>query len=92
MLEFSNQTKFQVNIDRNLMEDGEVVLRSLGLSKDNFITMAYKRLVAEQKLPFDDRATDDEKAALTILMESRKLPHTVLDSPEKVADWASGDD
>lgn len=82
------KAKLQVQIDKDLLSDGKIVLDALGLNQSNFITMVYKRLVAERKLPFDTTLTEAENNKLTILMESRKMKHTVLDSPEKVAKWA----
>lgn len=79
--------KLQVQMDRELLEDGKAVLDAFGLTQSNFITMVYKRLVAERKLPFDNTLTDSENDKLTILMAARKQTVKRLDTPEKLEEW-----
>lgn len=83
-----NKTKIQVQMDKDLADNAKLVLDALGATPTTFITMAYKRLVAERQLPFDTKLTREENDKLNILMESKKQKHTVLDTPEKVKKWS----
>lgn len=79
-------------MDSELAKDGKLILDELGLNPTSFITMAYKRLVAERKIPFDTKLTDEENARLSILMNSRQQKTINLDTAEKVKKWINDED
>lgn len=53
--------KIQVNIDRNLANNVEAVLDSLGLNQTTLITALYKRVEAQGEVPFSLALTERRK-------------------------------
>ncbi|WP_416793179.1 type II toxin-antitoxin system RelB/DinJ family antitoxin [Lactobacillus delbrueckii] len=58
--------RIQVQVDKSLADEGDAVLNELGLMPTTAITMFYKRLVAEGRLPFATHLTEHEKNMLNI--------------------------
>lgn len=84
--------RIQVQVDRNLAQEGDAVLDKLGLTPTTAITMFYKRLVAEDGLPFSTQLTQREKDELAIQRITADWPVEDLDTPEKIKKWESKDD
>ncbi|MGX7162925.1 type II toxin-antitoxin system RelB/DinJ family antitoxin [Enterococcus massiliensis] len=59
--------KIQVNIDRNLANNVEAVLDSLGLNQTTLITALYKRVEAQGEVPFSLALTKEEKINLELM-------------------------
>lgn len=59
--------KIQVNIDRNLANNVEAVLDSLGLNQTTMITALYKRVEAQGEVPFSLALTKEEKINLELM-------------------------
>lgn len=78
------KTKVQVQMNKSLAQDGKLILAELGLTPTNFITMAYTRLVAEKKIPFETKLTNDESERMSILLSAKKQKPIVLDTDEKI--------
>lgn len=86
------QALIQVQIDRNLANQGDAVLQALGLTPTTAITMFYKRLVATGGLPFVPELTQREKDELAIQQLTTNWPTVELDTPEKIEAWSQQDD
>lgn len=84
--------RIQVQVNRDLANEGEAVLERLGLTPTIAITMFYKRLVAEGGLPFSTELTQREKDELAIQNITKDWPTEELDTPEKIKEWLNKDE
>lgn len=84
--------RIQVQVNKDLANQGDAVLSKLGLSPTTAITMFYKRLVAEGGLPFSTQLTQREKDELEIQQLAKDIPVEYLDTPEKIQKWIEKDD
>lgn len=84
--------RIQVQVNSELARRGNAILNKLGLSPTTAITMFYKRLVAEDALPFSTELTKREKAELDIKDITSKWPVTDLDNPDNLVKWEQKDD
>ncbi len=85
----------QARIEPTLKKQGEEVLRQIGISNTEFMTMTFRQLVMRQGLPFDARIPNDETIAAIREYESEKRAGTLstYDSPEEMfADIAGESD
>ena len=53
----------QARVEPELKEQGEAVLKQIGLSTSELITMTFRQLVMQRGLPFDARIPNDETLA-----------------------------
>lgn len=88
----STKKRIQVQVSRELADDGDAVLSQLGLTPTTAITMFYKRLVAKGGLPFSTDLTQREKDELAIQRLAKDRPIEHLDTPKKIQDWADNND
>ena len=84
--------RIQVQVDRNLANQGDAVLQSLGLTPTTAITMFYKRLVATGGLPFVPELTQREKDELAIHQLTTDWSTVELNTPEKIKERSQQDD
>lgn len=71
--------KIQVNIDRNLANNVEAVLDSLGLNQTTMITALYKRVEAQGEVPFSLALTKEEKINLELMNASESEKSRSID-------------
>ncbi|QNQ80215.1 type II toxin-antitoxin system RelB/DinJ family antitoxin [Lactobacillus sp. PV034] len=91
----SNSTtkkRIQVQVDHGIVEEGNAILKKLGLTPTTAITMFYKRLIAEDGLPFSTTLTEREKDELQIQKMTQNLPTVDLDNPENLKEWLEKDE
>ena len=62
----------QARIEPALKKQGEKVLRKIGLSNTEFMTMTFRQLVMLQGLPFEARIPNDETIAAIKEYEQEK--------------------
>lgn len=84
--------RIQVQVDNSIAEEGDAILAKLGLTPTTAITMFYKRLIAEEGLPFSTSLTPREKDELQIQKLTQNLPTEDLDDPNNLKDWIEKDD
>lgn len=53
----------RARVEPEIKEQGETVLKHLGLSTSEFITMTFRQLIMRKGLPFDARIPNDETVA-----------------------------
>lgn len=75
-----------------IAEEGNAILRKLGLTPTNTITMFYKRLIAENGLPFSTTLTQHEKDELQIQQITKDWRTEDLNTPEKIKKWMEKDE
>lgn len=83
----TTKKRIQVQVDRQLAEEGDAVLQELGINPTTAITMFYKRLVARGGLPFSAELTQREKDELAIQKMTANWPTEELDTPQKIEAW-----
>lgn len=88
----TKKKKVQVNIDKELAQDVESVLESLGLNPTVLITALYKRVAAQGEIPFSLALTEREKAINRLAKAADKVPTKHLDSMDDVAKWLDEED
>lgn len=79
--------KIQLNIDKKLADETQLILENLGLNQTVAITAFYKRIVAEGGIPFDLKLTTDQQARLGLRRTLEKLPVQDLTSQDKLKAW-----
>lgn len=84
--------RIQVQVDNDIVKEGNEILRKLGLTPTTAITMFYKRLIAEEGLPFSTSLTTREKNELQIQKLSQDSPTIDLDNPENLKKWIEEDE
>lgn len=84
--------RIQVQIDNGIVEEGNAILKKLGLTPTTAITMFYKRLIAEEGLPFSTTLTSREKDEIQIQRLTQNLPTEDLDNPDNLKKWMEKDE
>lgn len=84
--------RIQVQLDKNVAEKAESIIEQLGMTPTTAINIFYKRVIANDGIPFDVHLTERERAIKDIQKYSKLMPIDVLDTPEKVSDWLNDDD
>lgn len=88
----TTKKRIQVQVDSSLAKEGDAVLERLGLTPTTAIVMFYKRLVAEDGLPFSTKLTEREKNELAIQQMTEDWPTEDLDTPQKIKAWMDKDE
>ncbi|PRY80076.1 type II toxin-antitoxin system RelB/DinJ family antitoxin [Alkalibacterium olivapovliticus] len=79
--------RVQVQIDKELAEEAELIFNELGLNQTAVLNAFYKRVVADGGLPFELKLSEDQKAFLHLLNATKDLPVEKLSSKEQVDAW-----
>ena len=70
VISMAKTAMIRARVEPGLKEEGELVLKQLGLSTSEFITMTFRQLIMRRGLPFDARIPNEETIAA--LKESEK--------------------
>lgn len=90
--EKNDQKKLQVNIDKELAQNVDAILDSLGMNPTVLITALYKRVAAQGENPFPLALTDREKALIGLAKAIDRVPSKHLNTPEDLAEWLENDE
>jgi len=82
-----SKKKLQINIDRKLTEEAQVVLDDIGLSPATAITAFYKQLVAQGGMPFDLKQTPRQQAILDLQRAAATRPINNLNDQQRLEAW-----
>ncbi|EOI53515.1 type II toxin-antitoxin system RelB/DinJ family antitoxin [Enterococcus gilvus] len=88
----NEKKKVQVNIDKELAQEVEIVLEDLGMNPTVLITALYKRVAAQGEVPFSLALTEREKAKNRLAKAVDKVPTKQLRSMGEIANWLDDDD
>lgn len=69
VITMTKSAMIRARVEPELKDEGEFVLKQLGLSTSEFISMTFRQLIMRQGLPFDARIPNEETIAA--LKESR---------------------
>lgn len=84
----------QVNIDKELSQDVDSVLDSLGVNPTVLITALYKKIAEKGDIPFSLglTETDREKAINRLAKAAKKVPTKQLSTMDEVNKWLNEED
>lgn len=88
----NEKKKVQVNIDKELAQEVEIVLEDLGMNPTVLITALYKRVAAQGEVPFSLALTEREKAKNRLAKAVDKVPTKQLRNMDEIANWLDDDD
>lgn len=63
LVKMAKTAMIRARVEPELKEEGETVLKQLGLSTSEFISMTFRQLIMRKGLPFDARIPNEETAA-----------------------------
>ncbi|HFD1725295.1 TPA: type II toxin-antitoxin system RelB/DinJ family antitoxin [Enterococcus faecium] len=87
----NEKKRVQVQIDKHVVDDVEAVFNELGLTATTAITMFYKRVAGEGKIPFEVALTEREKDTLNFLKNTSFIEKEELKTTEDIEDWLNDD-
>ncbi|MBO1308028.1 type II toxin-antitoxin system RelB/DinJ family antitoxin [Enterococcus sp. 669A] len=87
-----DKKKVQVNIDKSLASDVDIVLDSLGLNPTVLITALYKRVAAKGEIPFSFSLTEEEKADISLMKALDLVPTVHVSTMEELNEWLDEDE
>lgn len=88
---FNEKKRVQVQIDRQLADQVELILDAIGLTPTTALTVFYKQIVNHGGIPFALEASEREKATAKLLAASRKQPAARMNK-EQFEAWLEEDE
>lgn len=88
----TDKKRIQVQIDKNLAEDADLIFNELGLNQTAVLNAFYKRVVADGGLPFELKLTEKQKASLNLSKATEELPVKKLTTKEDLEAWFKDDE
>lgn len=85
----SDKKRLQVNIDKELSDNVDGVLDTLGLNPTTLVTALYKRVAAEGRVPFELAMTADEKLNHDLMVALQQTPKGEIKTAEELDEWLS---
>ncbi|GAF38612.1 DNA-damage-inducible gene [Agrilactobacillus composti DSM 18527 = JCM 14202] len=84
--------RLNVNLNESLYEEGNAILDQLGLSPSTVVTALYKRIVAEQGIPFKLALTPRETVGNELAQTVMGLPAKPFKNKEEIQKWLANDE
>ncbi|OTO15239.1 MULTISPECIES: type II toxin-antitoxin system RelB/DinJ family antitoxin [Enterococcus] len=84
--------KLQISIDDDLKNDAEKLIDELGLTPKTAITVFYKQILEQGKIPFSIELSERSKLARSVQRLSEDIPVRRLDTDEKINEWINEDE
>ena len=85
-------SKVQVNIDSELKQSAEDIIKEIGLTPTAVITSMYKQIVATGKIPLDFSLTSEQMADFQLQNAVKKLPVKKLRTKKEIEDFFNDED
>jgi len=86
-MEERSKRNVQVNLDKDLVEQAEIIFNKIGLNQTVTLTAFYKQVVAEGGMPFELKQTPRQRVNQALRSTVKDMPVTHLDSADKVEAW-----
>ncbi len=83
----TEKKKIQVNIERDLANEVDDVLESLGINPTVIITALYKRVAVKGEMPFALSLTEKEKSIITLQKAVELIPNREFSTTEELMKW-----
>lgn len=87
----NEKKRVQVQIDRHLADQVELILDAIGLTPTTALTVFYKQIVNHGGIPFALEASEREKATAKLLAASQMRPVTKM-RKEQLESWLEEDE
>ena len=87
-----SKKKVQINVDRELANQAQMVFDQIGLSQTSALTAFYKRVVAEGGMPFELKMTPRQRQNLALDEVLSDLPVADLTTKPALEDWLNDKD
>ncbi|MBW3351146.1 type II toxin-antitoxin system RelB/DinJ family antitoxin [Limosilactobacillus reuteri] len=84
-------SKVQVNIDPELKQSAENIIKELGLTPTAVINGMYKQIVATGKIPLSFSLTPRQRAELELREVSKKVPVQEVKTKEELEEFFNED-
>lgn len=84
-------SKVQVNIDPELKQSAENIIKELGLTPTAVINGMYKQIVATGKIPLSFSLTPRQRAELELREVSKKVPVQEVKTKEELEEFFNKD-
>ena len=84
-------SKLQVNIDPELKQSAENIIKALGLTPTAVINGMYKQIVATGKIPLSFSLTSRQRAELELREVSKKVPVQEVKTKEELEEFFNED-
>ncbi|WP_369675005.1 type II toxin-antitoxin system RelB/DinJ family antitoxin [Enterococcus faecium] len=84
--------KLQISMDGKLKNEAESIIDELGMSPKTAVTVFYKQIVEQGKIPFSIELSEKSKRIHNIQRLAEKLPVQKLDTDEKIEEWFNEDE
>jgi DNA-damage-inducible protein J len=83
--------RLPVDLDAKLMDDGNKVIQQMRLSPTAVVSALYKRIIAEQEIPFKLELSARETAVKQLAEEMVDLLKRKIHNAQELADWLNDD-
>ena len=84
-------SKVQVNIDPELKQSAENIIKELGLTPTAVINGMYKQIVATGKIPLSFSLTPKQRTELELREVSKKIPVREVKTKEELEEFFNED-
>lgn len=84
-------SKVQVNIDPELKQSAENIIKEIGLTPTAVINGMYKQIVATGKIPLSFSLTSRQRAELELREVSKKIPVREIKTKEELEEFFNED-
>ena len=84
-------SKVQVNIDPELKQSAENIIKEIGLTPTAVINGMYKQIVATGKIPLSFSLTSRQRAELELREVSKKIPVREVKTKEEFEEFFNED-
>lgn len=84
--------KLQISMDDALKNEAEDIILELGLTPKSAVTVFYKQIIEQGRIPFDIALSERHKRMKSIQKLSQNVPVRNLDTDEKIEEWLNEDE
>lgn len=86
-MSIKEKKRIQIQIDKEVAEEVELIFEELGLNQTTAVNAFYKQVLANGGMPFDLVLTAEQKAGIRLTQASKLAPLEKLETREEVEEW-----
>lgn len=90
--EKKTQSRVQANVDTDVKDMAESVIKAVGLTPTVIINGLYRKIAATGKIPLDFSLTPEQMADLQLQSAVKKLPVKKLRTKKEIEDFFNDED
>lgn len=84
--------RIQVQIDKDVAEEVELIFEELGLNQTTAVSAFYKQVIANGGLPFNLTLSNEQKADIRLTQASKRVPLERLETRKEIEDWFANEE